>query len=626
MSSIIVKVADSLDWQPKESLVTAKIELAGSGFFEYSAIPATPEEFHAYAEEVEEDLKEEESKNGKNAAAGGGDKDKSYKFRLDLFELSEAELDKLNYYQVLQIPFMAHLTPDQLKQAYRKACLKYHPDKSGRGQEDAVFLKVQTAFETLSTQKQAYDSTELPFDESIPAGNESEETFFKSYSMVFERNLHFDTRLLNATNNNKKNNNNNKKKKRNKNKKHNPENTGPPSLGDKTTSIDDVHRFYDYWAHFSTWRDFTIQAARELETEDQLEQAESRYEKRWYQREIDRLAKKLKQKEQIRISTLVERAMAADPRLKAEKQRLIDEKRMKQEQREKEVLEKQRKEQEEKEAAERQAQIEKEKRAQDKFVREKEKKLFRKVKQAFRRSVTQALVATSQSEHAMAEDVELVCDELDREALTEVNAKIASKSTPEAILVVVTRTVNRIKGIDNGEDDDDDDDVANIEPKKEEKEPEVVTIKEIVKEKKPFTKDELSALAKAIKKYPPGGANRWDQIATFINNICKPDDPRTKEECIETYNKIANKPNRGSNGAANGNGAKTDAPPAADGDADDQWTEDQDKQLQDGLTKFPASMNKNERWTSIAKEVPGKTKKDCVQRFKAIRDAIKNKK
>ena len=36
-------------------------------------------------------------------------------------------------------------------------------------------------------------------------------------------------------------------------------------------------------------------------------------------------------------------------------------------------------------------------------------------------------------------------------------------------------------------------------------------------------------------------------------------------------------------------------------------------------------MDKNERWAAIAKGVNGKSKKECVQRFKAIRAALKNK-
>lgn len=141
----------------------------------------------------------------------------------------------------------------------------------------------------------------------------------------------------------------------------------------------------------------------------------------------------------------------------------------------------------------------------------------------------------------------------------------------------------------------------------------------------PWTKEELAALAKAVKKYPPGGSNRWDSIAQFVNNLCKLADPRTKEDCIEKYNQVAASA-----------GPPSAAPPAAapqagetKNDGDDKetpWTEEQDAALQEMLRKYPADMDKNERWKAIAKGVEGRTKKECVQRFKAIRDAVKGKK
>ncbi|KAL3900825.1 MAG: hypothetical protein SGARI_006164, partial [Bacillariaceae sp.] len=148
------------------------------------------------------------------------------------------------------------------------------------------------------------------------------------------------------------------------------------------------------------------------------------------------------------------------------------------------------------------------------------------------------------------------------------------------------------------------------------------------KTKAPFTKEELSALAKGVKKFPPGGANRWDQISNYINNSCRPQDPKTKEECIETFNQI----NKAAKAQRNGASAPAPAPaasapePAPAPDDASGWTAEQDQQLQDGLAKFPATMDKNERWTSIAKCVPGKSKKECVQRFKEIRNALKAKK
>jgi hypothetical protein len=40
------------------------------------------------------------------------------------------------------------------------------------------------------------------------------------------------------------------------------------------------------------------------------------------------------------------------------------------------------------------------------------------------------------------------------------------------------------------------------------------------------------------------------------------------------------------------------------------------------LKTFKGSMDKNERWKKIAESVEGKTLKQCVLRFKAIRAAI----
>ena len=129
-----------------------------------------------------------------------------------------------------------------------------------------------------------------------------------------------------------------------------------------------------------------------------------------------------------------------------------------------------------------------------------------------------------------------------------------------------------------------------------------------------------------------------------------PLNPRTREECIEKYNQIAR---RSALAAATSNGTaatKVTASPtetestaaavvsavgaaATNGvscndvaDTADVWTPEQDQLLQDALAKFPASMEKNDRWTAIAGAVPGKTKKACVNRFKAIREALKNKK
>merc|ERR1711957_376061 len=158
---------------------------------------------------------------------------------------------------------------------------------------------------------------------------------------------------------------------------------------------------------------------------------------------------------------------------------------------------------------------------------------------------------------------------------------------------------------------------------------------------KPWAKEELAAVVKAVKKYPAGGANRWETIALFVNNLCKLDDLRTKEQCIEKFNQVtaANKTTTGSNTSSSSSSTNQESSKSSPHKSNKQkggggankiiqaaeWSEEQVKKLQAGLSKFPAKMEKNERWAAIAKCVPGKTKKECVQRFKAIRVALKNK-
>ena len=245
--------------------------------------------------------------------------------RIDLFAYTEDELlqdHALTYYQILNVPEYA--SQDDVKKAYRRTSLRYHPDKSGRGEEDYVFLAVKQAYDTLldHAKRQAYDSTVVPFDDHIPPNRATllqdplllykDDDFYETFEPVFLRNLRFDLRMRpdlnkkNGRNNNSNNNNGNSKPK------------PPPCNAD--TPLAQVHAFYEYWIHFESWRDFSSTAAEELQvSEHELENAESRHEKRWYQNQIDKRAKQLKRQEVSRISTLVERAMEADPRLRQER-------------------------------------------------------------------------------------------------------------------------------------------------------------------------------------------------------------------------------------------------------------------------------------------------------------------
>jgi DnaJ family protein C protein 2 len=250
-----------------------------------------------------------------------------------------------------------------------------------------------------------------------------------------------------------------------------------------------------------------------------------------------------------------------------------------------------------------------------KVKRDQEKKRLRKSKQALRRLVLAEYGTDSNKDTPtwtsiadLNDDVETLCEKLSSLELDSLTTEITDSSE----LQIVVDRANDLR------------DDTTKEKKAKERERNMLRLVAKRKEEaakaarasKPWGAEELAALAKAVKKYPAGGANRWEAIALFVNNLCKLEDPRKKEECIEKYNQVV---------ISSASAANT-KPSGSDSKEISEWTEELDKQLQAGLSEFSSSMEKNERWSSIAKGVPGKTKKDCVDRFKAIREALKNNK
>jgi len=57
-----------------------------------------------------------------------------------------------------------------------------------------------------------------------------------------------------------------------------------------------------------------------------------------------------------------------------------------------------------------------------------------------------------------------------------------------------------------------------------------------------------------------------------------------------------------------------------------EWSTEQQKQLETALKKYPANASDTERWDKISEAVTGKSKQECIARFKEIREAILKKK
>jgi DnaJ homolog subfamily C member 2 len=121
-----------------------------------------------------------------------------------------------------------------------------------------------------------------------------------------------------------------------------------PNIGDETTPLEHVYKFYKYWDNFETWRDFSSF------NEYDVREAADRYERRYMEKENKRITDKHMKKERARIIKLVEMAYKYDPRIKRQKEQEEQEKlRKKQELRDRK--EKERKEAEDRERAKEEA-------------------------------------------------------------------------------------------------------------------------------------------------------------------------------------------------------------------------------------------------------------------------------
>ena len=137
-----------------------------------------------------------------------------------------------------------------------------------------------------------------------------------------------------------------------------------------------------FWQNFDSWREFSHNSEHDVDS------AEHRDEKRWMMKKNEAVAKKKKKKEYARLSNLVDRSMAVDPRIRREKFQKKETKR----------LAKLRKEEAKAaeaaaEAAAEQAKLEEEEKRKAeakaaKYEREMAKKALRKAKKHFRALLT----------------------------------------------------------------------------------------------------------------------------------------------------------------------------------------------------------------------------------------------
>ena len=80
-------------------------------------------------------------------------------------------MSKSNYYQILGLT--KNCSDDDIKKAYKKLAIKFHPDKNKAPQADEAFKKISKAYACLSDpeKKRYYDQTGEEPGQQAPSSN-----------------------------------------------------------------------------------------------------------------------------------------------------------------------------------------------------------------------------------------------------------------------------------------------------------------------------------------------------------------------------------------------------------------------------------------------------------------------
>ncbi|OCT87271.1 dnaJ homolog subfamily C member 2 [Xenopus laevis] len=521
-----------------------------------------------------------------------------------------------DHYAVLGLKNLRYkATQKQIKAAHKAMVLKHHPDKRKAAGEQIVegdndyFTCITKANEILSDpiKRRAFNSIDPTFDNNIPSKNEGKDNFFEVFSPVFERNNRWS---------NKKN---------------------IPKLGDMSSCIEEVDGFYSFWYNFDSWREFSYL------DEEEKEKAECRDERRWIEKQ-NRAARAQRKKEEMnRIRTLVDNAYSSDPRIKKfkeeEKARKEAEKKAKADARRKEQEEKERVKQAELEAVRFAKEKEEEEARQQSLLikREKEiqKKAIKKERQRLRTSCKNwNYFSENESESVkMMEEIEKLCDRLELASFQSLNDTLAV-STKEEGKSAVEKQIEEV----------------NAQLKKE-KEQEEARMKQSTRGadnsamgggsgSKSWSEDDLQLLIKAVNLFPAGTNARWEVIANYMNLHSISGIKRTSKDVInkaKSLQKLDPQQKDDINKKAFDKFKKEHkvVPPSVDNAVPSErfegpavemspWTTEEQKLLEQALKTY--AVNTPERWEKIAEAVPGRSRKDCMKRYKELVEMVKAKK
>lgn len=447
-----------------------------------------------------------------------------------------------------------------------------------------------------------------------------------------------------------------------------------PEIGDDNSTREHVEHFYNFWYNFESWREYSY-----LDEEDK-EKGQDRDERRWIEKQNKAIRIKRKKEEMSRIRALVDLAYNNDPRIirfkNEEKQRKLAAKRAKMDAVQAQKAEEERILREAQLAKEKAEQAEQKRIEQIRIENEKQKKALKKERKILRDMAKESnYYSTSDKEKLRnMEGVEKICEMLKLLELQSFNKEL-EKGGRETFLKVLKETEEKLEkekqemlakstGSATGEG-------ASV---------------KVVDKNAMWSSENMQLLIKAVNLFPAGTVQRWEVIATYMNQhstnmsgkrfqardiLNKAKDlqsgnfaqsalkSQANEAAFSSFEKTkkelkkidkaditvnsdspatpnANKSNQKQNGEVKQNGidssgtktpakASTGASPSTPAqDTGRAWTKEEQALLEQAIKTYPVSTP--DRWDRIAECIPNRTKKDCLRRVKELVDRVNAKK
>jgi DnaJ family protein C protein 2 len=496
--------------RPRDSLPICRLAARRSPFVAHARppAPAAPAE----AEEEEESDADESSAgasrqgstadfssmgNNANGGGGGGEDEGCWKGK-GKRKGKAKKAEGMDLYALLGLQNERHeASHEQIRKAYRAAALEHHPDKTraAAGDDAALvaasedrFKAIQEAYETLTdpAKRREFDSTDA-HDDSLPgeADAPTPEAFYAAFGAAFRRNAKWSV------------------------------NQPVPDLGGDEASPAEVEHFYEFWFSLRSWREFSHP------DEEDIEQAEGRDHRRYIERYNAKLREKGKKDEFRRVRDFVELAHSLDPRVR----RAREEAKAARDRRKADK------------AAERaaaaaaevaRAEAEAARAAQDEVAAAEAKKARQVEKKALQkeRSKLRKLCAPGGGgPPADEDDVELLCASLDLPTISALCAALAAAdlgpADKEAALAARLSELQASAGEASARREAAHRAVAAAAQRAAQAEAE-----ERAARLRQWSEEEVRLLRKALDRFPPGTAKRWDTVQAYVRT-------RTVDEVVD---------------------------------------------------------------------------------------------